>query len=114
MSDKHRIEVNARSAFIPEQSDTEKGRYVFAYTITITNKGGRDAPPLLRIMTRRLLVAAAAVGRADRLEELRRAGRAGLDHGSCQKEGCERDHECEYLDHRIVPFRAAGAPHHEE
>ncbi len=36
---KHDIQVSARTAFIPEQSDVENGRYVFAYTITITNAG---------------------------------------------------------------------------
>ncbi|HXF67710.1 MAG TPA: Co2+/Mg2+ efflux protein ApaG [Burkholderiales bacterium] len=36
---KYEITVRARSAFIPEQSDVENGRYVFAYTITITNTG---------------------------------------------------------------------------
>ncbi|MBI2295276.1 MAG: Co2+/Mg2+ efflux protein ApaG [Betaproteobacteria bacterium] len=36
---KYDITVAARTAFIPEQSDVESGRYVFAYTITITNTG---------------------------------------------------------------------------
>jgi len=36
---KYEITVAARTAFIPEQSDVENGRYVFAYTITITNTG---------------------------------------------------------------------------
>jgi len=44
MSDlKHDIQVTARTAFIPEQSDLENGRYVFAYTITITNAGNIPA-----------------------------------------------------------------------
>jgi ApaG protein len=33
------VAVAARTAFIPDQSDVENGRYVFAYTITITNTG---------------------------------------------------------------------------
>ncbi|MFN4340881.1 MAG: Co2+/Mg2+ efflux protein ApaG [Azonexus sp.] len=37
--DKYRIEVHPRPQFIPEQSDPENDRYVFAYTITITNTG---------------------------------------------------------------------------
>jgi ApaG protein len=37
---RHEIRVTARTAFIPEQSDVQNGRYVFAYTITITNTGG--------------------------------------------------------------------------
>ena len=36
---KHEITVSARTAFIPDQSDAQSGRYVFAYTITITNTG---------------------------------------------------------------------------
>jgi ApaG protein len=36
---KHDIAVSTRTTFIPDQSDLESGRYVFAYTITITNKG---------------------------------------------------------------------------
>ena len=44
MSDrKYDIQVSARTAFIPEQSDLENGRYVFAYTITITNSGNVPA-----------------------------------------------------------------------
>ena len=37
--DKHRIDVSTRVQFVPEQSDAGGGRYVFAYTITITNIG---------------------------------------------------------------------------
>jgi ApaG protein len=40
---KHDISVTARTAFIPDQSDLESGRYVFAYTITITNTGSVSA-----------------------------------------------------------------------
>ena len=36
---KYDITVAARTAFIPDQSDVESSRYVFAYTITITNAG---------------------------------------------------------------------------
>ncbi len=36
---KYEITVSARTTFIPDQSDTENGRYVFAYAITITNTG---------------------------------------------------------------------------
>jgi ApaG protein len=44
MSDrKYDIQVSARTAFIPEQSDLDSGRYVFAYTITITNAGNVPA-----------------------------------------------------------------------
>ncbi len=36
---RYEITVKARSAFVPEQSDEGENRYVFAYTITITNTG---------------------------------------------------------------------------
>ena len=36
---RYEIKVTTRSEFIPDQSDEESGRYVFAYTITITNVG---------------------------------------------------------------------------
>jgi ApaG protein len=36
---KYDIQVATRTAFIPDQSDVDNGRYVFAYTITITNTG---------------------------------------------------------------------------
>jgi ApaG protein len=46
MPDKtYEITVSARTMFIPDQSDTDNGRYVFAYTITITNTG--DVPAQL-------------------------------------------------------------------
>ena len=36
---KYRIEVRPMPQFIPEQSDPENDRYIFAYTITIKNVG---------------------------------------------------------------------------
>jgi ApaG protein len=36
---KHNITIRAEVRFIPDQSDAENQRYVFAYTITITNTG---------------------------------------------------------------------------
>jgi ApaG protein len=36
---KHDISVSARTAFVPDQSDLTRSRYVFAYTIKITNTG---------------------------------------------------------------------------
>lgn len=45
---KYEITVTARSAFVPEHSDVENGRYVFAYTITITNTGTVAAQLLAR------------------------------------------------------------------
>ena len=40
---KHDITVTSRVTFIPDQSDPQSGRYVFAYTITITNTGATTA-----------------------------------------------------------------------
>ena len=36
---KYEITVSSRVDYLPEQSDEAAGRYVFAYTITITNTG---------------------------------------------------------------------------
>jgi ApaG protein len=38
-ANKYRIEVQPVAQFIPEQSDPEENRYLFAYTITIKNVG---------------------------------------------------------------------------
>ena len=36
---KHEITVSTRTTFVADQSDAERGRYVFAYTITLRNTG---------------------------------------------------------------------------
>ena len=38
-ANKYRIEVQPVAQFIPDQSDPEENRYLFAYTITIKNVG---------------------------------------------------------------------------
>ena len=45
MSDekRYRIEVSARTQYLPEQSDETASKYVFAYTITIRNTGNVTA-----------------------------------------------------------------------
>jgi ApaG protein len=49
MSDpKHHISVSAIVRFVPEQSDADENRYVFAYTITIRNTGTITAQLLTR------------------------------------------------------------------
>lgn len=45
---KHLIEVEANPQFIPDQSDPENARYVFAYTITIRNIGSLPAQLISR------------------------------------------------------------------
>jgi ApaG protein len=42
-TDKYRIEIHPLPQFIPEQSDPENDRYIFAYTITIKNVGSVPA-----------------------------------------------------------------------
>lgn len=48
MNEKNNIVVEANPFFIAEQSEPDKGRYVFAYTITITNEGAVSAKLLHR------------------------------------------------------------------
>lgn len=40
---RYQITVTARASFVPEQSDEQEGRYVFAYTISIVNSGSVPA-----------------------------------------------------------------------
>lgn len=47
-SRKYHITVTAVANFVPEQSDEVTGRYVFAYTITITNTGTMAAQLISR------------------------------------------------------------------
>ena len=47
-TDKHHIQVQVRTAYIDQQSEPESGRYVFAYTITITNDGSVPAKLMSR------------------------------------------------------------------
>ncbi|MGH8743234.1 MAG: Co2+/Mg2+ efflux protein ApaG [Burkholderiales bacterium] len=47
-SKKYEITVNVRTTYIPDQSDVENGRFVFAYTITITNTGSVAAQLISR------------------------------------------------------------------
>ncbi len=45
---KYEIEIATRAAYIPEQSDPNGGRYIFAYTITIKNTGSVPAQLISR------------------------------------------------------------------
>ena len=45
---KYDITVTTRTTYVPEQSDTERGRYVFAYTITLKNTGTAAAQLISR------------------------------------------------------------------
>ena len=46
--EKYRIEIRPVPQFIPEQSDPDDSRYVFAYTITIRNLGELPAQLIAR------------------------------------------------------------------
>ena len=46
--EKYRIEIKPVPQFIPEQSDPDDSRYVFAYTITIRNLGEMPAQLIAR------------------------------------------------------------------
>ena len=45
---KYAIDVHVATEYIPEQSDPEIGRHVFAYTITLTNAGNVPAQLISR------------------------------------------------------------------
>ncbi len=47
-SKKYEITVKAQAEYIPDQSDVESERFVFAYTITITNTGNITAQLISR------------------------------------------------------------------
>ena len=47
-SKKYEITVTTQCVFIPEQSDEDNDRYVFAYTITISNSGNIPAQLISR------------------------------------------------------------------
>ncbi len=51
-TEKHNIEVTVRTTYVPSQSAPENNRYVFAYTITITNAGAVPA----RLLTRHWVI----------------------------------------------------------
>jgi ApaG protein len=44
----HKIDIGVETAYIPEQSNPQDDRYVFAYTITIANAGQSPAKLLNR------------------------------------------------------------------
>jgi len=48
LSNSHQIEISVKTNYIPSQSEPDSNRYVFAYTITITNSGNKPAKLLAR------------------------------------------------------------------
>jgi ApaG protein len=70
MSDStHDIRVTAQTTYLPEQSDAGQGRYVFAYTITITNQGTSAA----QLVSRHWIITDAE----DKVQEVRGLGVIG-------------------------------------
>ena len=51
-NDKHQIQIDVRTSYLPGQSEPGQNRYVFAYTITITNAGSVPA----RLVTRHWII----------------------------------------------------------
>lgn len=45
---KYEVAVSSQTQYVPEQSDEQAGRYVFAYTITIRNTGSVSAQLISR------------------------------------------------------------------
>lgn len=67
--DQHDIRVSAQTAYLPEQSDPAQSRYVFAYTITITNRGSVPA----QLISRHWIITDAE----DKVQEVRGLGVVG-------------------------------------
>jgi len=66
---KYDIDVKVNTAYIDSQSEPDAGRYVFAYTITITNKGSVPA----RLLTRHWVITDAN----EKVQEVRGEGVVG-------------------------------------
>jgi ApaG protein len=69
MNTKNQIDINVETAFIPDQSEIEKERFVFSYTITIHNSGDEPA----RLLNRHWLITDAN----GKIQEVRGAGVVG-------------------------------------
>ena len=68
-SPKHYIEVNVNTHYVDAQSAPSANRYVFAYTVTITNRGSVPA----RLLTRHWVITDAN----DKVQEVRGPGVVG-------------------------------------
>ena len=66
---KHHIQVQVRSAYVDKQSEPDAGRYVFAYTVTITN----DGPVPAKLLTRHWVITDAN----EKTQEVRGVGVVG-------------------------------------
>lgn len=68
-SKKHDINITVRTVYIPEQSDPDSDRYVFAYTIVIANEGTEAA----QLISRHWIITDAE----NRIQEVRGLGVVG-------------------------------------
>lgn len=68
-TDKYRIKVEVKTAYVESQSEPDRNRYVFAYTITITNAGTVSA----QLITRHWVITDAN----NRVQEVRGEGVVG-------------------------------------
>jgi ApaG protein len=66
---KHHINVSVRTTYVDAQSEPEASRYVFAYTVTITNTGDIAA----KLLTRHWIIRDAN----NKVQEVRGAGVVG-------------------------------------
>ncbi|HEC12359.1 MAG TPA: Co2+/Mg2+ efflux protein ApaG [Acidiferrobacteraceae bacterium] len=68
-TDRYRINVQVKTAYVESQSEPDSNRYVFAYTITITNAGSVSA----QLITRHWVITDAN----NRVQEVRGEGVVG-------------------------------------
>lgn len=68
-NEKHQIQIDVRAVYLPGQSAPDEDRYVFAYTVTITNSGSVPA----RLVTRHWIITDAN----ERTREVRGEGVVG-------------------------------------
>lgn len=66
---KYQIDVKVKTAYLPGQSSPEANRFVFAYTITITNQGAAPA----RLLSRHWIITDAN----EKVQEVRGEGVVG-------------------------------------
>lgn len=69
MPTEHHIRVRVRAFYLPEQSSPDQQRFVFAYTVTITNDGDTAA----KLLTRHWIITDAN----ERVQEVRGDGVVG-------------------------------------
>ena len=69
MSNPYEIDIEVETSYMPDHSEPEKDRYVFAYTITLVNRGSISA----KLLTRRWIITDAD----NRIEEVEGEGVVG-------------------------------------